>query len=188
MISWSEDTGLQLGNNYPERIDPFSLVKIWILIFLTKPCILCRVFLEICFYVWIIIPDLIWGLFNWVSYIKNQSKKNYQSESKKLSQRGANECSRQKQANCPKSGKTQVTKLRLVLVLHLIGWENGASELDQSQSDRSRLLRKFINKRFLNTMKENAEERITIDEMLLSGNYVRRWAYPIFERRSWIFR
>ena len=107
MISWSEDTGLQLGNNYPERIDPFSLVKIWILIFLTKPCILCRVFLEICFYVWIIIPDLIWGLFNWVSYIKNQSKKNYQSESKKLSQRGANECSRQKQANCPKSGKTR---------------------------------------------------------------------------------
>ena len=87
MISWSEDTGLQLGNNYPERIDPFSLVKIWILIFLTKPCILCRVFLEICFYVWIVIPDLIWGLFNWVSYIKNQSKKNYQSESKKLSQR-----------------------------------------------------------------------------------------------------
>ena len=107
MISWSEDTGLQLGNNYPERIDPFSLVKIWILIFLTKPCILCRVFLEICFYVWIVIPDLIWGLFNWVSYIKNQSKKNYQSESKKLSQRGANECSRQKQANCPKSGKTR---------------------------------------------------------------------------------
>ena len=87
MISWSEDTGLQLGNNYPERIDPFSLVKIWILIFLTKPCILCRVFLEIYFYVWIVIPDLIWGLFNWVSYIKNQSKKNYQSESKKLSQR-----------------------------------------------------------------------------------------------------
>ena len=77
---------------------------------------------------------------------------------------------------------------RLVLVLHLIGWKNGASELDQSQSDRSRLLCKFINKRFLNTMKENAEERITIDEMLLSGNYVRRWAYPIFERRSWIFR
>ena len=109
MISWSEDTGLQLGNNYPERIDPFSLVKIWILIFLTKPCILCRVFLEICFYVWIVIPDLIWGLFNWVSYIKNQSKKNYQSESKKLSQRGANECSRQKQVNCSKSGKTRVT-------------------------------------------------------------------------------
>ena len=25
MISWSEDTGLQLGNNYTERIDPFSL-------------------------------------------------------------------------------------------------------------------------------------------------------------------
>ena len=134
MISWSEDTGLQLGNNYPERIDPFSLVKIWILIFLTKPCILCRVFLEICFYVWIVIPDLIWGLFNWVSYIKNQSKKNYQSESKKLSQRGANECSRQKQANCPKSGKTRFTKLRLVLVLHLIGWDDGASDLDQSKS------------------------------------------------------
>ena len=188
MISWWEDTGLLLGNNYPERIDPFSLVKIWILIFLTKPCILCRELLEICFYVWIVIPDLIWGLFNWVSHTKNQSKKNCQSESKKLSQRGANECSRQKQVNCPKSGKTQVTKLRLVLVVHLIGWENGASELDRSQSDRSRLLRKFINKRFLNTMKENAEERITIDEMVLSGNYVRRWAYPIFERRSWIFR
>ena len=170
------------------RIDPFSLVKIWILIFLTKPCILCRVFLGICFYVWIVIPDLIWGLSNRVSYIKNQSKKNYQSESKKLSQRGANECSRQKQVKCPKSGKTQVTKLRLVLVLHLIGWENGASELDQSQSDRSRLLCKFINKRFLNTMKENAEERITIDEMVLSGNYVRRWGYPIFEGRPWIFR
>ena len=67
--------------------------------------------------------------------MQNQSKKNYQSESKKLSQRGANECSRQKQVNCPKSGKTRVTKLRLVLVLHLIGWDDGASDLDQSQSE-----------------------------------------------------
>ena len=34
---------------------------------------------------------------------QNQSKKNYQSESKKLSQRGPNEYSKQKQGNCPKS-------------------------------------------------------------------------------------
>ena len=27
MISWSEDTGLQLGNNYPERSDPFTPVQ-----------------------------------------------------------------------------------------------------------------------------------------------------------------
>ena len=63
MISWSEDTGLQLGNNFPERIGPFSPVKIWILIFLSKPCILRRVFLRLCFYVWIVIPDLMMSAF-----------------------------------------------------------------------------------------------------------------------------
>ena len=110
----------------------------------------------------------------------NQNQRNYRKE-EPMSARGKNK------QTARRAGK-RVTKLRLVLVLHLIGWENGASELDQSQSDRSRLLCKFINKRFLNTMKENAEERITIDEMVLSGNYVRRWAYPIFERRPWIFR
>ena len=33
-----------------------------------------------------------------------------------------------------KRGKTRATKSRLVLVLHLIGWEDGASILNQSQS------------------------------------------------------
>ena len=33
-----------------------------------------------------------------------------------------------------KRAKTRVTKSRLVLVLHLIGWVGGASFLDQSQS------------------------------------------------------
>ena len=36
--------------------------------------------------------------------------------------------------NGRKQGKTRVTKLRLVLVLHLIGWEGGTSFLVQSQS------------------------------------------------------
>ena len=39
-----------------------------------------------------------------------------------------------KQPNCLKSGKTQMTKSWLVIVLHLNGWESGASFLDQSQS------------------------------------------------------
>ena len=88
-----------------------------------------------CVGVCIVIPDLIMSAFQLSVVMQNQSKKNYQSESKKLSQRGANECSRQKQVKCPKSGKTQVTKLRLVLVLYLIGWDDGASDLDQSQSE-----------------------------------------------------
>ena len=88
-----------------------------------------------CVGVCIVIPDLIMSAFQLSVVMQNQSKKNYQSESKKLSQRGANECSRPKQVKCSKSGKTRVTKLRLVFVLHLIGWENGASDLDQSQSE-----------------------------------------------------
>ena len=66
-----------------------------------------RLYHGICFYVCIVIPDLIMSAFQLSVVMQNQSKKNYQSESKKLSQRGANECSRQKQANCPKSGKTR---------------------------------------------------------------------------------
>ena len=40
-----------------------------------------------------------------------------------------------KTSKLPEERETRVTKLRLVLVLHLIGWENGASDLDQSQSE-----------------------------------------------------
>ena len=38
-----------------------------------------------------------------------------------------------KTPNCLKRGKTRATPSWLVLVLHLIGWESGASCLDQSQ-------------------------------------------------------
>ena len=48
---------------------------------------------------------------------------------------GANENSEWKQANCPKRGKTRVTKSWLFLVLHLIGWEGVTSFLDQSQGE-----------------------------------------------------
>ena len=40
-----------------------------------------------------------------------------------------------KQTTYLKSGKTRVTKLRLVLVLHLIGYDGGARFLDQSLSE-----------------------------------------------------
>ena len=40
-----------------------------------------------------------------------------------------------KQEHCLKRGKTQATRSWLVLVLHLIGWESGASFLNQSQSE-----------------------------------------------------
>lgn len=35
--------------------------------------------------------------------------------------------------NCPRRGKRRVTKLRLVILLNLIGGEDGACSLDQSQ-------------------------------------------------------
>ena len=37
-------------------------------------------------------------------------------------------------ATCLKRRKMQVTKVRLVLVLHLIGWDGGASFVDQSRN------------------------------------------------------
>ena len=43
--------------------------------------------------------------------------------------------SKEKQATCLKRGKTQVTMLGLILVFHFIGWDGGASFLDQSQSE-----------------------------------------------------
>ena len=43
--------------------------------------------------------------------------------------KGINEKSNEKTRNCLKRGKMRVTKL------HLIGWEGGASSLDQSQSE-----------------------------------------------------
>ena len=48
---------------------------------------------------------------------------------------GAKENWKWKQANCLKRGKTRVTKSRLIEVLNLIGWESGASFLDQSQNE-----------------------------------------------------
>ena len=44
-----------------------------------------------------------------------------------------------KQENCLKRGKTQATRSWLVLVLHLIGWESGASFLNQSQSEYGKI-------------------------------------------------
>ena len=43
-----------------------------------------------------------------------------------------------KKATCLNRGKTQVTKLGLVLLLHLIGRDSGASVLDQSWSEVKR--------------------------------------------------
>ena len=40
-----------------------------------------------------------------------------------------------KQANCLKRGTMRMTTSRLFLYLHLIGWENGASFRDQSESE-----------------------------------------------------
>lgn len=43
------------------------------------------------------------------------------------------------------AGKTRVTKPRLVVILHLIGWENGASFLAQSQSEvKQKLMKSWI--------------------------------------------
>lgn len=46
-----------------------------------------------------------------------------------------NENSKLKQTTCLKRGKTWVTKLVLVLVLHLIVWDDSARYTDQSQRD-----------------------------------------------------
>ena len=62
-----------------------------------------------------------------MSYNHQRHNNNSQWEERKISWR-ANENS-----NLTR-GKTRVTKSWLVLVLHLIGWERGASFLDQSQS------------------------------------------------------
>ena len=63
----------------------------------------------------------------------NLNSHNSQEEDKKIPLR-ANENSKQK-PNCLKRGKTRATKSRLVLFLHPIGWESGASFLNQSQSE-----------------------------------------------------
>ena len=49
-----------------------------------------------------------------------------------MSQR-VHESSNLKKKTCPRRGKRRVTKLRLVILLNLIGGEDGASFLDQSQ-------------------------------------------------------
>ena len=70
------------------------------------------------------------------SFLLKDQNPSYHSDrsEQKLTSSLANEDSKVNQANCLKRGKTQVTKSRLVLVLHLIGWESGASFLDQSQA------------------------------------------------------
>lgn len=45
---------------------------------------------------------------------------------------------KKKKATCLNRGKMQVTKLGLVLLLHLIGRDSGASVLDQSWSEVKR--------------------------------------------------
>ena len=45
-----------------------------------------------------------------------------------------------KYANYLKRGKTPVTKLQLVLVLCVIGWEGGTSFVDQSRNETSEKL------------------------------------------------
>ena len=55
----------------------------------------------------------------------NHNKRKQQTER-------TNENSKQMHVTSAKRGKTRATKSRLVLVLHLIGWEVGASFLNQS--------------------------------------------------------
>ena len=64
--------------------------------------------------------------------IEWQSNYNGQSQQTKTTQR-TNENSKQIHITSAKRGKTRATKSRFVLVLHLIGWEGGASILNQSQ-------------------------------------------------------
>ena len=66
----------------------------------------------------------------------NQSNIQGQSEGREIPLR-ANMNSKENRPNCPRRGKTRATKswLVLVFVLHLIGWDSGASFQDQSQSE-----------------------------------------------------
>ena len=63
---------------------------------------------------------------------QNQSNPSDQSEQGRTLSL-ANENSKCKHANCLKRGKTRMTKSRLFLVMHLIGGEDGARFLNQSQ-------------------------------------------------------
>ena len=58
----------------------------------------------------------------------NQMKGKYQEEPIRTQRKRT-------KVNCLKRGKTQATKSRLVLVLHLIGWETGVSFLSRSQCE-----------------------------------------------------
>ena len=67
---------------------------------------------------------------------QNQINPSSQSEQRFISSL-ANENSKStkwKNGNCLKRGKTRTTKSRLFSALHLIGWEDGVSFLNQSQS------------------------------------------------------
>ena len=72
------------------------------------------------------------AVLHWVSWNQNQSNYNDQSQQIKKHNEPMRTWSKYTQ---PKCGKTRVTKSWLVVVvLHLIGWEGGASFLSQSQS------------------------------------------------------
>ena len=86
------------------------------------------------------------AVFNSVSWNQNRSNYNFQSQQTKTTQ-WTNENSRQIHVTGAKRGKTHATKSRLVLVLHLIGWEGGASFLNQSQSVVSDYFRHSIENR-----------------------------------------
>lgn len=73
------------------------------------------------------------ALFDWMLKNQDQSIHSDQSEERKIPWT-ANEKSKWKEANQLKHGKTRVTKLWLVWVLHQLAWEDGVSFLNQSQS------------------------------------------------------
>ena len=78
-------------------------------------------------YLTFVIKILQRAVFNGVSWNQNQNQSNYngQSQQTKTIQR-TNENSKQSHLTGAKRGKTRATKSRLILVLHLIGWESGA--------------------------------------------------------------
>ena len=66
---------------------------------------------------------------------QNQNQSNHSIQSQwEQNTKWTNHKSKQIQIIWVKSGKTCVSKSRLVLVLHLIGWESGASFFNQLES------------------------------------------------------
>ena len=78
--------------------------------------------------------SFVWSAFRW-GVVKPNSKQSQRPLGRRKVSRAANENSSEKRATCLKRGKTLATKSRSVLVLNLIGRENGVSFLNQSRGE-----------------------------------------------------